>query len=209
MTEEQASIHEIYIISVFGRKNNGTGILRNLTDGGEGFSSTAMKEFWEKRRQKKLNEWRENYDKNMEWRNSKYEFFNLLIQSVIINRNHVYNYDTNSIHTRVIKDRQSQKIINAWLKIHSLLKVNGHEPQVHILDNECSCLMKEAFQKHGVKYQLVPPYTHRRNAAERVIQTWKYHFLAGFASCDPCFPIREWDRLLEQGEIALNLLRSS
>jgi hypothetical protein len=97
LTEEQAFIHEIYIISVFGRKNNGTGILRNLTDGGEGFSSTAMKEFWEKRRQKKLNEWRENYDKNMEWRNKNYEFFNNLIQSVVNNRDHVYNYDTNSI----------------------------------------------------------------------------------------------------------------
>ena len=98
ITEEQAFIHEIYMISVFGRKNNGTGILRNLTDGGEGFSSTTMKEFWEKRRQKKLNEWREKYDKNMEWRNSKYEFFNSLIQSVINNRNHVYNYDTNGIN---------------------------------------------------------------------------------------------------------------
>ena len=97
LTEEQAFIHEIYMISVFGRKNNGTGILRNLTDGGEGFSSTAMKEFWEKRRQKKLNEWREKYDKNMEWRNKNYEFFNNMIQSVINNRDHVYNYDTNSI----------------------------------------------------------------------------------------------------------------
>ena len=97
LTEEQAFIHEIYMISVFGRKNNGTGILRNLTDGGEGFSSTAMKEFWEKRKQKKLNEWREKYDRNMEWRNKNYEFFNTLIQSVINNRDHVYNYDTNSI----------------------------------------------------------------------------------------------------------------
>ena len=97
LTEEQAFMHEIYMISIFGRKNNGTGILRNLTDGGEGFSSTAMKEFWEKRRQKKLDEWREKYDKNMEWRNKNYEFFNNLIQSVINNRNHGYNYDTNSI----------------------------------------------------------------------------------------------------------------
>ena len=97
LTEEQAFIHEIYMISVFGRKNNETGILRNLTDGGEGFSSTAMKEFWEKRKQKKLNEWRKEYDKNMEWRNKNYDFFNNLIQSVINNRDYVYNYDTNSI----------------------------------------------------------------------------------------------------------------
>jgi ribosomal protein L22 len=66
--------------------------------GGEGFSSTAMKELWEKRRQKKLEKWRNEYDKNMEWRNKNYEFFNKLIQSVINNRDHVYNYDTNGIN---------------------------------------------------------------------------------------------------------------
>jgi hypothetical protein len=34
--EEEAFKHEKYMISVFGRKDNGTGILRNLSDGGEG-----------------------------------------------------------------------------------------------------------------------------------------------------------------------------
>ena len=38
LTEEEAHRHEIYMISVLGRKDNGTGILRNLTDGGEGAS---------------------------------------------------------------------------------------------------------------------------------------------------------------------------
>lgn len=38
LTEEEAFKHEKYMIAVFGRKNNGTGILRNLTDGGEGSS---------------------------------------------------------------------------------------------------------------------------------------------------------------------------
>jgi hypothetical protein len=98
ITEEDAFKHEIYMISIFGRKNNGTGILRNLTDGGEGFSSNTMKEFWEKRKNKKLQNWRDEYDKNMEWRKQNYEFFNRLIQSVINNRGHVYNYDTNSIN---------------------------------------------------------------------------------------------------------------
>ena len=36
LTSEQAYKHEIYMIGVFGRKDNNTGILRNLTDGGEG-----------------------------------------------------------------------------------------------------------------------------------------------------------------------------
>jgi hypothetical protein len=34
--EKDAFKHEIYMISVYGRKDLGTGILRNLTDGGEG-----------------------------------------------------------------------------------------------------------------------------------------------------------------------------
>ena len=49
LTEEEAFRHEIYMIDVFGRKNLGTGILHNRTNGGEGTSGWVPSEETRKR----------------------------------------------------------------------------------------------------------------------------------------------------------------
>lgn len=61
LTEEEAFKHEIYMINVFGRKDLGTGILRNKTNGGEGssgaiISNETRQKQSEKRRGKKQTE---------------------------------------------------------------------------------------------------------------------------------------------------------
>lgn len=50
LTEEEAFRHEIYMIAVLGRKDLGTGILRNLCDGGEGVSGRPVGEAEKQRR---------------------------------------------------------------------------------------------------------------------------------------------------------------
>lgn len=121
----------------------------------------------------------------------------------------VYDYDSNAILQEPLKNKTSNELIRAWQKIHQRLAKGGSQPQLYILDNEFSTEMKTTMDTHKVKYQLVPPHIHRRNAAERAIQTFKHHFLAILASCDPDFPISEWDRLLYQAELTLNLNRNS
>jgi hypothetical protein len=44
LTEQEAFKHEIYMIDVFGRKDLGTGILHNKTNGGEGSSGAIQSE---------------------------------------------------------------------------------------------------------------------------------------------------------------------
>jgi hypothetical protein len=44
LTNEESIRHEIYMIAILGRKDLGTGILRNLTNGGEGVSGRVISE---------------------------------------------------------------------------------------------------------------------------------------------------------------------
>ena len=58
-------------------------------------------------------------------------------------------------------------------------------------------------------YQLADAHDHRRNVAEKAIQTFKDHFASVLCGTDDSFPMHLWDRLLEQAEHQLNMLRPS
>ncbi|KAI2511404.1 hypothetical protein MHU86_3015 [Fragilaria crotonensis] len=121
----------------------------------------------------------------------------------------LYHQDTNSIHAVAIPNRQAASIRNAWETTHKLLLRQGHPPDLHILDNECSQDLKDAFTKYKIQFQRVPPKEHRANAAERAIRTFKNHFVSVLCTVHSKFPLTEWDRLLPQTTLTLNLLRSS
>ena len=57
--------------------------------------------------------------------------------------------------------------------------------------------------------QFAPTYSHRRNAAEGAILTFKNIFLAGLVSVKNNFPIYLWCWIAEKAEITINLIRTS
>ena len=100
-------------------------------------------------------------------------------------------------------------MIQAYLTLWKRLTASGTvKPTTHILDNEASAAFKEEIKKNCT-IQLVPPNNHRRNLAERAIQTFKNHFKSILAGVDDTFPMHLWDRLLPQTVLTLNLLRQS
>ena len=93
-----------------------------------------------------------------------------------------YYYDSNTILAEPIKSITSLHIKNAYQKTRKFLCSRGLTPKTHVLDNECSKVLKEYMEEENETFQLVPSHLHRRNAAERAIHTFKNHFIAGMVS---------------------------
>jgi hypothetical protein len=89
------------------------------------------------------------------------------------------------------------------------LVARGLKPKLMKLDNVASKLLKDFLYHHDIVFQLVPPYSHRRNSAERAIRSFKDHLITVLCSTDKSFPMHLWDRILPQTVITLNMLRAS
>ena len=72
------------------------------------------------------------------------------------------------------------------------LKTWGIKLKMHILDNKCSDEFKKAMKTNNMEYQLVPPHDHRRNIAEKRVQTFKNYFVAVLCGTDAEFPMQLW-----------------
>ena len=63
--------------------------------------------------------------------------------------------------------------------------------------------------KEDISYQLVPPDIYWRNAAEKDIATFKYHFIASLAGVHPEMPMHLWCRLIPLSIMTLNMMIQS
>ena len=121
-----------------------------------------------------------------------------------------YHCNSNAILAQPFKTRADKHRMVAYNSIMQRLENKGMLVDLQILDNEASKAYKQTITSDWkIKFQLVPPHIHRRNAAERAIRTFKAHFLAILAGFAHDFPKHCWDLLLPQAEITLNLLRQA
>ena len=63
--------------------------------------------------------------------------------------------------------------------------------------------------EYKMQLEILPPGTHRRNAAEVAIRNFKAHLLSVISGTAQDFLPPLWGRLLPQAEITINLLRQS
>ena len=122
----------------------------------------------------------------------------------------LYHVDSNSIWVEPTKNKTEGELILARSRALLRMKACGITPRHQVLDNEASAdYIRVITEDWKATYQLVPPDIHRRNLAERAIQTFKAHFLSILAGISKAFPNYLWDKLLPQTELTINLLRQS
>jgi hypothetical protein len=117
-------------------------------------------------------------------------------------------------HNMIAMDLTGQFHITSGLGHHNILVcfvydcsailTMPHQP----LDNKASAGFKSNLCQKGINFQLVPPHSHRRNAAKHH-SAFKNHFVAVLCRTDKSFQLHLWCCLLPQVTATLNLLRTS
>ena len=117
--------------------------------------------------------------------------------------------DGNYIHVETMRSRQAAEFANAYERGVKFYSERGLQPLWERMDNESNDILRAIARRSTITLQYSPPGNHRSNRAERAIQTWKHHFISVLATTDPDFPMSEWDELVPQAELTLNLMRGS
>ena len=116
---------------------------------------------------------------------------------------------TTSLPRQTMKNKTDSEQIHAYQKIIDQMKRTKLGLRKHVLDNEISKAYKARIALNGMTHELVPPGNHRRNIAERGIQTFKSHLISIANGVSDNCPIRLWCKFVPQAELTLNLLRQS
>lgn len=133
------------------------------------------------------------------------------ITSLDGNKNIFIMYDTDSKYIKplAMTSRETNEILRCFKECYDYFKKANFTARLLRLDNEVSKRLIDRIETEGLEYQLAAPYDHRRNPAERAIQSFKNHFISIRAGADPDFPADRWDLFLAHAEDTINMSRPS
>ena len=119
----------------------------------------------------------------------------------------VNDIDSNSTWVEPMKNRTEGEMILTRQRALARMKLQGIIPKHEVLDNEISDAYRTEICDTNMTFQLVSPDNHRRNLAERAIQTWKDHFVGVLSGTASTFPLHLWCQIIHQAERQLLLLQ--
>ncbi len=117
--------------------------------------------------------------------------------------------NANYIFCKSMKNKKEGDMIAAYQQIVNRMRMANLGLKHHRLDKDASTAFNKCIRANGMTHKLVPPGNHRCNLAERVIQTFKHHFISILSGVDDKFPLSLWCHLLVLAELTINLLCQS
>jgi hypothetical protein len=118
----------------------------------------------------------------------------------------LYHYNTNAILMKAIIFFDDHSIYEAYKEVFEMLDAKGYNSLMNVMDNQATKYIQQFLTKKECDLQVVEPHSHRVNAAEQAIQTFKDAFIAALATTDSEFLLQLWDKLAPQVQNTLNLL---
>jgi hypothetical protein len=148
LTEEEAFNHEKYMIAVFGRKDLGTGILHNRTNGGEGISGAIVSEETRKK-QSEMNMGEKNPNYGKRWNEEQRKKLAEYRSQFVGEKNNMYGKERKDLSERNKKPKY-------WVtngEIDKLILREDYEYYVSIGFQKGRCNVSEKFKpKKGKKF---------------------------------------------------------
>ena len=104
----------------------------------------------------------------------------------------LHEIDGNSTWIEPMKNNTEGDMILDRIRTLGRMKEQGILPTHQVLDNKISAVYRLEIKQTIMTYQIVPPDYHRRNLAEKAVQTWKEHFIAVMSGKAAAFPAHLW-----------------
>ena len=114
--------------------------------------------------------------------------------------------DCKSTWIEPMKNKTEGGMILSWHRSLERMKEQGILPTHQLMDNEISTAYVLEIKETSMTYQIVHPYDHHHNMAEKSIQTWKNHFLGLVSGTEESLPAHLRCQSIPQAEQQLLLL---